>query len=239
LWLNICCVFELENSVLKKLSLFNLQGKLMSVQTNRSLLKASVLLFTSLFIFNAQAGVVNSTLALTTINPDISAGFITATYVGDSTSGVFTANGEASQLTTVTPTNETIDGGTFSLNANIQESAGTADGLLSIGGTIAALGFNSNTLITGTLLQVGGPNIALNFLFNVTGGDAAALYGGIGSTIGVIMNFTGYDGGFNAAFNSTNPASADTFSVEVSTPNSLSIFLIGFLALGLRKKLRG
>jgi len=220
--------------------MFNLQGKLMSVQTNRSLLKASVLLFTSLFIFNAQAGVVNSTLALTTINPDISAGLITSDYTGDSTSGVFTATGFAIQLTTAIPTNEVIVGGTFDLNANIQESAGTADGVLSIGGTIAALGFNSNTLIMGTLLQVGGPNTALNFLFNVTGGDAAALYGGIGSTIGVIMNFTGYNGGFNAAF-ASDPlnASADTFAVEVPTPNSLSIFLIGFIALGLRKKLRG
>jgi len=87
---------------------------------------------------------------------------------------------------------------------------------------------------------VGGPYMALNFLFNVTGGDAATLYGGIGSTIGVIMNFTGYNGGFNAAFASGQEgASSDTFAVEVATPNSLSIFLIGFIALGLRKKLLG
>jgi hypothetical protein len=211
----------------------------MSIHINRSLLKASVLLFTSLFIFNAQAGVVNSTLALTTTNPDISSGFITSNYAGDSTSGVFSADGFALQLTTAIPTNEAITGGSFDLTANIQESLGTADGVLSIGGTIGNLGFNSNTLITGTLLQVGGINMALNFLFNVTGGDAAALYGGIGSTIGVIMNFTGYNGGFNAAFASDiENASSDTFAVEVSTPNSLSIFLIGFIALGLRKKIR-
>ncbi len=211
----------------------------MSIHINRSLLKASVLLFTSLFIFNAQAGVVNSTLALTTTNPDISSGFITSNYAGDSTGGVFSANGFAIQLTTDIPTNESITGGSFDLTANIQESLGTADGVLSIGGTIGNLGFNSNTLITGTLLQVGGINMALNFLFNVTGGDAAALYGGVGSTIGVIMNFTGYNGGFNAAFASDiENASSDTFAVEVSTPYSLSIFLIGFIALGLRKKIR-
>jgi hypothetical protein len=232
----------MKNNVLKELLLFNLRGKHMSIQINGSLLKASVLLFTSLFIFNAQAGVVNSTLALTTTNPDISAGFITSNYTGDSTSGVFTADGYASVLTTVIPSVVPIDEGTgtFDLTANIQESLGTADGVLSIGGTIASLGFYSSTLITGTLLQVGGPYMALNFLFNVTGGDAATLYGGIGSTIGVIMNFTGYNGSFNAAFASDiENASADTFAVEVATPNSLSIFLIGFIALGLRKKFRG
>lgn len=212
----------------------------MSIQINRSLLKASVLLFTSLFIVSAQAGVVNSTLALTTTNPDISS-ILNAQYTGDSTAGTFTSFGQASQLTTAALTNETIDAGTFELNANIQENAGTADGLLSIGGTIAAQGFNSSTLITATLLQVGGPNTALNFLFNVTGGDAAALYGGVGATIGVIMNGTGYNGNFNAAFESLGNfgASSDTFVVEVPTPNSLSIFLIGFIALGLRKTLRG
>ena len=212
----------------------------MSIQINGSLLKASVLLFTSLFIFNAQAGVVDSTLALTTTDPDISSGYITSNYVGNSTSGEFSANGWALQLTTVIPSSINIVSGSFELTANIQESAGTADGVLSIGGTIASLGFTSNTLITGTLLQVGGPYMALNFLFNVTGGDAATLYGGIGSTIGVIMNFTGYNGGFNAAFASGQEgASSDTFAVEVATPNSLSIFLIGFIALGLRKKLLG
>jgi len=214
----------------------------MSIQINGSLLKASVLLFTSLFIFNVQAGVVNSTLALTTTNPDISSIVYTAEYTGNSTDGTFTSFGQASQLTTAALTNETIDAGMFELNANIQQSAGTADGVLSIGGTIASLGFNSNTLITATLLQIGGPNTALNFLFNVTGGDAAALYGGVGATIGVIMNFmnrTGYNGSFNAAFESDKYMSSDTFVVEVATPNSVSIFLIGFIVLGLRKKLRG
>jgi hypothetical protein len=231
-----------DNNVLKELLLFNLPGKHMSIQVNGSLLKASVLLFTSLFIFNAQAGVVNSTLALMTTNPDISSSYITSNYVGDSTGGVFSAKGFAIQLTTVIPSVVYIDEGTgtFDLTANIQESLVTADGVLSIGGTIASLGFYSSTLITGTLLQVGGPYMALNFLFNVTGGDAATLYGGIGSTIGVIMNFTGYNGGFNAAF-ASDPfgASSDTFVVEVATPNSVSIFLIGFIVLGLRKKLRG
>jgi hypothetical protein len=212
----------------------------MSIHINRSLLKASVLLFTSLFIFNAQAGVVNSTLALTTTNPDISSIVRNAEYAGNSTSGTFTSLGQASQLTTAALTNETIDAGTFELNANIQQSAGTADGLLSIGGTITTLGFSSGTLITATLLQVGGPNAALNFLFNVTGGDAAAIYGGVGATIGLIMNSTGYNGSFNAAFASDpSGASSDTFVVEVATPNSVSIFLIGFMVLGLRKKLRG
>ena len=214
----------------------------MSIQINGSLLKASVLLFTSLFIFNVQAGVVDSTLALTTTNPDISSIVYTAEYTGNSTDGTFTSLGQASQLTTAALTSETIDSGTFELNASIQQSAGTADGLLSIGGTITALGFSSGTLITATLLQIGGPNTALNFLFNVTGGDAAALYGGVGATIGVIMNFmdpTGYNGSFNAAFESDKFTSSDTFVVEVATPNSVSIFLIGFIVLGLRKKLRG
>jgi hypothetical protein len=196
-----------------------------------------------LFIFNAQAGVVNSTLALTTTNPDISSIVYNAGYTGNSTDGTFNSFGQASQLTTAALTNETIDAGTFELNASIQQSAGTADGLLSIGGTITALGFSSGTLITATLLQVGGPNAALNFLFNVTGGDAAAIYGGVGATIGLIMNFmdpTVYNGSFNAAFEIERfGASSDTFVVEVATPNSVSIFLIGFMVLGLRKKLRG
>lgn len=218
----------------------------MLIQINPSLLKASLLLFTSMFIFNAQAGTLNSTLDLTPSHPDITSENIVYTY--DVANGEFEASGNAMGITYdllvgsefvfidsfVDPS---LLSGTFNLDANINKSAGTADGILNIGGTITSLGFNSGTLITATLAQVGGPNMALNFLFNVTGGDAASLYGGIGSTVGVIMNTGGYLGitSFDANFNGT--ASSDTFAVP--SPNSFSVFLIGFIALGLRKKLRG
>ena len=201
-----------------------------------ALLKITALLCVCVMTFTAQAGTVSSTLDLTTSEPDISSGFISTSYIGNSSSGAFTATGFATGLTNM-GVNEPIAGGSFDITANIQALAGTADGILNIGGSIAALGFNTGTLLTATLAQVGGPSAALNFVFNVTGGDAAALYGGVGAEVGVIMGFTGYNGiaSFGGDFNSAAfAATANAFAVPL--PSTVALFLIGFAALGVRRK---
>jgi hypothetical protein len=210
----------------------------MSLQIKSSLIKLNALVFTCAFMFNAQAGTLSSTLDLNPMDPDIFSQFISTSYVGDATSGDFTAEGFAAQLINNAPA-EAIDGGTFLITADIEKTNNIANGVLDIGGTIASLGFNSGTLLTATLAQIGGPMQTLNFLFNVTGGDAAGLYGGVGATMGVIMNFSGYNGlsSFDAAF-SSDPFGANSDTVAVPVPSTVALFLIGFGALALRRNLR-
>jgi hypothetical protein len=131
-----------------------------------------------------------------------------------------------------------IAGGSFDINANVNFNAQTASGSLSIGGTIAGLGFNSGTLLTGTFSSApgsqsfgAGPGDPLEFLFDVTGGDAAALYGGVGSTAGVILANSGYSGSFASNFTSGPfQAVSDTFvqaSGGVPLPGTLWLMLFG------------
>ena len=172
--------------------------------------------------------------------PDIESSFITVDYVGNSIDGLLTASGFANVLTPPGSPAGNIAGGTFDIIASIQENALTASGSLNIGGTIAALGFNSGTLLTGNLSALGTPLAGdnLEFLFNVTGGDAAGLYG---STAGVILSFSGYPGSFATTFTSgAFQALADTFGQQVSEPASLALMLGagGLMLLGRRRRAR-
>ena len=165
--------------------------------------------------------------------PNISSFFITVDYVGDNTAGLLTASGFANQFTPQVGAPENIAGGTFDISASIGFNSLTAAGSLNIGGTVAALGFNSGTLLTGTLSAFGaGPGDPLEFLFQVTGGDAAGDYGGIGSTAGVILSNSGYPGSFANNFTSgAFQALSDTFvQAAVSEPASLALFLLGLFA---------
>ena len=167
--------------------------------------------------------------------PDISAAFIDVDYVGDNDFGTLTAAGFAITLTPPGVPDGSITGGTFNINADLGFNSLSASGNLSIGGTIAGLGFNSGTLLTGTLSAFGaGPGDPLEFLFNVTGGDAAALYGGIGAQAGVILNNSGYSGSFGSGFSSINGV-ADTFS-QVPLPGTLALMLAGFGMLLMRRR---
>ena len=127
-----------------------------------------------------------------------------------------------------------IAGGVLNIAAAVDNAGNASGGSLTINGTVAALGFNSGTLLTGTLSAFGfgiaGP---LEFLFNVTGGDAAGLYG---ATAGVILSNTGFAGGFASSFGTGGSfsASGDTFAVAtaVPEPSSLSLFLLGLCLCG-------
>ncbi len=161
--------------------------------------------------------------------PNITSFFIDVSYVGNNTNGTLTASGFAQVLTPPGSPNGNIANGSFNLNASIQSNAQTASGTLNIGGTIASQGFNSGTLLTGTLSAFGaGAGDPLEFLFTVTGGDAAGIYG---STAGVILSQSGYTGSF--AGNFQNPpfnGLADTFAQAVSEPASLALLLLGLFA---------
>lgn len=160
--------------------------------------------------------------------PDIFSAFIDVNY--DSNADILTASGFALTLDDDgigTPLD--IAGGTFDLSASVLADGTLAGGSLAIGGTVAGLGFNSGTLLTGSLSAIGfnQANDPLEFLFDVTGGDAAALYGGLG---GIILGFTGFDGDWgddfvSAPFNSV----ADVGVVPV--PAALWLFGSGLIAL--------
>ena len=140
-----------------------------------------------------QAAPLNLTLLDT---PDIVSDFIDVTY--DAAGDSFVATGFARELDddgSVLP--ENIVNGTFNLAATIDAAGNLVSGSLTIGGTVASLGFNSGTLLTGDLTAFGDP---LEFLFDVTGGDAAGLYGGVGSVGGVIKDVTGFTGDFVVDF---------------------------------------
>jgi len=173
-------------------------------------------------------------------SPDIVSSFITVDY--NSATDVLTASGFANQLDDDgigTPLN--IAGGTFDLAASVLDDGTLAGGSLAIGGTVAGLGFNSGTLLTGSLTDIGF-NIAggdpLEFLFDVTGGDAAGLYGSLG---GIILNSAGFGGSWAISF-SSGPfqAIADVGTVgAVPIPAAVWLFgtaLVGFIGMSRRRK---
>jgi len=167
--------------------------------------------------------------------PDISSAFITVDY--NAGTDLLTASGFAQQLTTGGATSG-IAGGSFDLSAVVLGDGSLTGGSLSIGGTVAGLGFNSGTLLTGDLTAIGFPDAGgdpLEFLFDVTGGDAAALYGDLG---GIIMGFTGFDGDWDSNFTSGPfQASADVGVVPV--PAAAWLFgsaLLGLLGFNARRK---
>ena len=94
-----------------------------------------------------QAVPLNLTLLDT---PDIVSSFIDVNY--NAGTDTFTASGFALELDDdgSVPA-EAITGGTFDLTAVIDGSGTLSSGSLSIGGTVASLGFNSGTLLTGNL----------------------------------------------------------------------------------------
>lgn len=197
------------------------------------LVTIGIAFYASFFPVTAQAF---PPLNLVPGTPDIFSGFITTNYVGDNNAGTLTAVGQSFTLTPPGAPIGNITGGTFNINSNLSFNSLSAAGTLNIGGQIAGLGFNSGTLLTGTLNAFGaGPGDPLEFLFNVTGGDAATLYGGIGAQAGVILSGSGYSGSFASAFSGVNGLS-DTFGTSVPLPGTLLLMLSGSSVLMFRRR---
>lgn len=181
-----------------------------------------------------QAVPLNLTLLDT---PDIVSSFIDVNY--NAGTDTFTASGFALELDDdgSVPA-EAITGGTFDLTAVIDGSGTLSSGSLSIGGTVASLGFNSGTLLTGNLTAFGFPNGGgdpLEFLFDVTGGDAAGLFGSSG---GIILGGTNFTGDFTIDFNGDGSAVANVAPVPL--PATVWLFgagLLGLVGLG-RNRIR-
>lgn len=154
----------------------------------------------------AQAAPLNLTLLDT---PDIVSGFIDVTY--DAAGDSFVATGFAQELDDdgSVPA-EAISDGSFDLTASIDATGALSDGTLTLGGTVASLGFNSGTLLTGDLTAFGFPGAGgdpLEFLFTVTAGDAAGLYGS--APAGLILSATGFGGNFGSDFDNLDEGIID------------------------------
>lgn len=123
------------------------------------------------------------------------------------------------------------------MSASIDDAGTLGGGTLSVGGTIASLGFNSGTLLTGSLTALGSDAATgvIDFLFSVTGGDAAGLFGSIGA---VTLGSTGFSGSFAADFNNNGDGTADVR--RVPEPAALWLFgagLLGLFAFGRRRRM--
>lgn len=132
----------------------------------------------------------------------------------------------------------TCCGTTFNLSATIDSAGIASGGSLTIGGTVAALGFNSGTLLTATLSSFGFPAAGgdpLEFVFDVTGGDAAGLFG---AQFGVVLTGTGLPPTlFSSGFNNTRAGQAVAAPV-VPIPAAVWLFgsgLLGLMGIARRK----
>ena len=175
--------------------------------------------------------------------PDVCSGFIDVTY--DSGSNVFDATGWAFTFDDdgSTPA-ENIANGSFNLNATIDATGLLGSGTLTIGGTIASLGYNSGNLLTGSLtglgfIAAGGDPLEFVFDVEITGGDLASYYAG--KTGGVILGGTSFPGSFANDFdnNSGMPGCGQAVSdtgVVVPEPATISLLIIGLVGAKLRRR---
>lgn len=165
-------------------------------------------------------------------SPDIVNSFIAVSY--DAATDSLSAMGFALEINHGGLMNADITDGLFTLDAVIDDAGNMSAGSFSITGTVAALGYMSGTVLTGTLDQFG---FALNgdpleWIFTVTGGDAAPLYGAIG---GIILSQTGFSGSWASDFqNDGFSGVADVAAVPV--PAAAWLFLTALLSLGATRR---
>ncbi len=177
--------------------------------------------------------------------PDIFTGGILVQYnaASDSLTGVGTAG--TFDLDGVAPAEHNIAGGGFNLDVTVDAGGVASSGTLTITGTIAALGANSGTLLTGTIADFGfsaTPGFdTLDFVFDVTGGDLGAAY--FTDQIGTWVHDTGFLGTFGSDFNNDffgmgfGMGTSDAF--HLPEPSSAVLLLLGltggFLMLAKRR----
>jgi hypothetical protein len=165
--------------------------------------------------------------------PDVVSSFLDVTY--DATTDSLAISGFAQELDDGSGPALTIASGTFDLTAIIDDTGALSGGSLTIGGTVASLGFTSGTLLTGSLTGFGFPDAGgnpLEFSFDVTGGDLAALYGG--QPGGVIVGGSGFGGSFASDFDNLSgglPGTGTGSSNTAPIPEPAAGALLG-LALG-------
>ena len=200
------------------------------------MLRRSLISCIAVFAFSSAANA--APLGLTLLDaPDIFSSFIDVTY--DASTDSLSAMGFALELNDGIGVND-ITNGMFTLDAVIDDAGNMSSGSFTIGGTIAALGYVSDTLLTGTLdafgFAPGGD--PLEFLFTVTGGDAAALYGGSG---GMVLAGTGFSGSWASDFDNlisgipgTGQGVSDVAAVPI--PAAAWLFLTAILSLAATRR---
>jgi hypothetical protein len=140
----------------------------------------------------------------------------------------------------------TIDGGTFSITANINSSGNLSSGTLSISGTLAA---DPGAVLTANLMAgpQGSPagsapvgsawdylnyydggydSTAIAFSFTVTGGTLAGDFGGAGAPGIIELTTTQSPFSLTGSYNDTD-GTADVFPITIPEPSSTLLFLIG------------
>jgi hypothetical protein len=172
-----------------------------------------------------------ASLNLIAVDPDISAGFLNASY--NASTGILAADGWPIGFTengNSTP----IDGGQYSLSVQLT-SAGQpvpGTGTLDITGSDPSLGV-SGTLLTGDLsdfgFQSGGGDI-FEFVFNDLGGDLAPYYSSGES--GVILDAmnSGFDGSFQNSFTASPYLSVSDNVSVVPEPSTLILLLAALIS---------
>jgi len=169
-------------------------------------------------------------------DPDIFAGFGSATYTAATDQFVITMQPQTIFSGGV---NYGIVAGLadYTLIAEIDDFGNLVSGSLTINGTAGGLGFNSGTLLTGTITEFGFDTALapFEFVFDVTGGDAAGLWGS--EPGGIILTGTGFGGSFGSDFSSAFAGTSDT-GVVIPEPSTGLLFGVALLILGLSARRR-
>jgi len=172
-------------------------------------------------------------------SPDIISSWIDVSY--NANNEALTMSGYALELFDGTASHQ-IANGTFALSANVSNSGVLSGGSLTIGGTIAALGFSTSNLLTGSLFALGfddstsANNQTLEFRFDTTDGDAALLYTNTGSSGGILVHLTGFNGDWGSDW-SSNPFAAVS-DVGVPAPTALWLIAAGIGLFGVARRYR-